>query len=362
MNEQLRGHQPDPPNPPPDRSLFQRVFEWLVQPKGRLSPDFPLTGKKLGKTYVIASIIFFVGSFLPGLLLVGAVLLVAYCAPEPVAYKWLSILVDVQDGNFNSTPLTLLLLVSFISGFVPELWYLARVLKREGHSIWQVMGLSLASLRGKTWVRTAWSLIWRTAVAYAAIFAMDHLLSMFVHGPEQPTVEMMRKASGGNIVVWFIMAAILAPVFEELVFRGFLFQALRGTFYEWQGPEKAEVSLAQSSSPAKPRWLITRITLKFFAPVIRLYHWLGAKGTIVARWLGRHVINTPRRADLAAVLLSGVIFAVEHLQFQPVTLLMLFVMGSALAEIFRRTGSLWPAILLHAVNNGAVVIAIAMSH
>lgn len=351
------------PDGSPGESLPKRVLNCLF-PKSRLSVDFPLTGAKLGKTYIAAQIIFFIGSFVPGLLLVAAVFLLANFAPDDVAYRWLVVLFDPATSTFRATPLTILLLVSFISGFVPQLWYLARVLRSSGRSMFTVMGLSLDSLRGPTWRHTLRSLIFPVATAWAAIFLLEQTLSWFMpHAPEQPTVELMRQASGGNIAIWFVMAAILAPLFEELVFRGFLFQALRSTFYEWHSG-KSETKAETAEQPPERSWLVrlllSPVTLLVW-PFARLGKWLAPAGKRTAGWLGRYVVNTPGRADLAAVVVSGALFALEHMQFQPVTLVLLFSMGVILAELFRRTGSLWPGILLHALNNGMVVLLIAYS-
>jgi membrane protease YdiL (CAAX protease family) len=58
---------------------------------------------------------------------------------------------------------------------------------------------------------------------------------------------------------------------------------------------------------------------------------------------------------MAAIGLSSAVFALQHMQFQLVTILLLFSMGALLAEIFRRTGTLWPGILLHSLSNGLAV-------
>lgn len=65
------------------------------------------------------------------------------------------------------------------------------------------------------------------------------------------------------------------------------------------------------------------------------------------------------RASGAAggILLSGVLFGVYHLR--PSQVLPLIVIGLFLAYLTWRTGSLWPAILVHLLHNG---IAVAMAH
>jgi membrane protease YdiL (CAAX protease family) len=54
-----------------------------------------------------------------------------------------------------------------------------------------------------------------------------------------------------------------------------------------------------------------------------------------------------------AVLLSALVFAVLHIVIPP-----LFLMGIVLAALAQRTNSLLPGIVLHATNNGLVVLAI----
>jgi membrane protease YdiL (CAAX protease family) len=75
----------------------------------------------------------------------------------------------------------------------------------------------------------------------------------------------------------------------------------------------------------------------------------------------RFTSKSETRADVTAILVSGAIFSLEHLQFQPATLLMLMLMGCFLAELYRRTGTLWCGILLHAINNGIAVWMLANS-
>jgi hypothetical protein len=55
------------------------------------------------------------------------------------------------------------------------------------------------------------------------------------------------------------------------------------------------------------------------------------------------------------ILLSGVLFGMYHLR--PSQLLPLAALGLYLAYLTWRTGSLWPAVLVHALHNGLAVIA-----
>ena len=55
------------------------------------------------------------------------------------------------------------------------------------------------------------------------------------------------------------------------------------------------------------------------------------------------------------VLVSGAMFAVLHLN--PTTAPFLFVMGMLLGTLRRRSGSVWPCILMHLTHNAAVLVA-----
>ncbi len=104
-------------------------------------------------------------------------------------------------------------------------------------------------------------------------------------------------ALSGADVLWLALPiAVVAPVVEEVLFRGLLYRYLRGRF-------------------------------------------------------GR------RRVGLVmAVIVSAAIFGVLHVVVPPI-----FVMGLVLAALAERYDSLLPGIVLHATNNGLVVLAIAVA-
>jgi uncharacterized protein len=55
-----------------------------------------------------------------------------------------------------------------------------------------------------------------------------------------------------------------------------------------------------------------------------------------------------------AILLSAVLFSVVH--FQPRAIPILFVLGAALAFLYERTGSLWPPIAFHVLQNSLAMV------
>ena len=66
-----------------------------------------------------------------------------------------------------------------------------------------------------------------------------------------------------------------------------------------------------------------------------------------------------RRMPLGwAIILSALLFATAHLD--PASFPVLFIIGLALAFLRWRTHSLWPGILLHAINNGLGALAIIL--
>jgi uncharacterized protein len=91
-----------------------------------------------------------------------------------------------------------------------------------------------------------------------------------------------------------VLIAGLAPVAEELFFRGFIFAGLRS------------------------RW---------------------------ALW--------------PAALVSGLIFGLVHAPTGITTVVPLAALGVALSWLYDRTGSLWPCVMAHAINNGLALAVVS---
>ncbi|MEI7510822.1 MAG: CPBP family intramembrane glutamic endopeptidase [Candidatus Peregrinibacteria bacterium] len=51
------------------------------------------------------------------------------------------------------------------------------------------------------------------------------------------------------------------------------------------------------------------------------------------------------------VVISSAVFALVHLVFDPMTLLVMFLLGVLLSILYIRTKSLWPGIIFHGINN-----------
>ena len=66
-----------------------------------------------------------------------------------------------------------------------------------------------------------------------------------------------------------------------------------------------------------------------------------------------------RLALWPAALLSGVIFGLPHVPTGPLAALLLVILGTALAWLYERTGSLWPCIFVHTFNNALAVVVVA---
>ena len=135
------------------------------------------------------------------------------------------------------------------------------------------------------------------ALAFAAVVTVSLVMSPLLPGGESPQkelLEMLAHLRGAwAVTLVFLTVAVLAPAFEELLFRGFLLP------------------------------------------------WLGER-------LGA------RHGRLLAVAISGLSFGVMHMQ--PLGLPILATLGIVLGFAFLRTGNLATCILVHGLWNGGVFI------
>ena len=365
----------------------------LVFPPGKLPNSFPWTVQTAGKKYFVGLWHFAVGSFLVPILFMGAVLglarfpelRMAFLTPEstlrvllgaaltgfsaaalanalrlslsdksgflarmlrgtpyyflaaavfacalpwlihaidpvfPDLINWVANTLSQDDGKPNMTFMMVLSLISFVMGFGMQLRYIAFEMRKEGISLREAMSLTLKPLKGSWWGAMLFNLVVPVAVAYVLTQLIGEAVVSILGPGHQPTVEMAKQATGGNFLLFAVMAVIGAPLFEELIFRGFLYQVIR-------------CSLLREPQPSNR--------------VFELFHKLfGGK-----------------RAELSAIIISSLMFSLLHMQFNPTTLVMLFVLGCVQAEIYRRTGSLYTGMLLHAVNNGIDVLKLALGH
>jgi membrane protease YdiL (CAAX protease family) len=145
-------------------------------------------------------------------------------------------------------------------------------------------------------------LVWGLGGAVAMVFAVDAigaLQDVFVHvKPDEVQVAYLRNARGSELVGYVLAACVAAPFTEELIFRGFVFNALR-------------------------RYMPAALAVLLSAIVFGLVHWqTGNAGALV---------------PLAA---GGVVLAV----------------------VYYRSGSLVASMITHALFNGFTVTAVLVFH
>ena len=128
-------------------------------------------------------------------------------------------------------------------------------------------------------------------IASYVVILLHNLLLMAL-GMDTQGQSILKAIAELESPVWlFLVSVVVAPLVEEIFFRGFLFQGFR-----------------------------------------QRYGWIPA------------------------ILLSSGIFAAAHLD--PLSFIPTFVLGAALAYVYHRSNSLWPAIILHFLNNGFAMCAL----
>ncbi|MFZ2052005.1 MAG: type II CAAX endopeptidase family protein [Solirubrobacteraceae bacterium] len=139
-------------------------------------------------------------------------------------------------------------------------------------------------LRGTPWRRAA-GLV---ALAFVAFIVLAAIWSTLIHSETDKVLEKLGAKEGVALLIGSAaLTCVIAPICEELLFRGFIFTSLRN----WKGP------------------------------------WVGA-------------------------VLTALIFGGVHATSAPAEdLLPLAGLGFLLCLLYRATGSLYPCIALHALNN-----------
>jgi hypothetical protein len=134
---------------------------------------------------------------------------------------------------------------------------------------------------------------WTIPVALGVVYVVSIAHDLVVNPRQQQLMGEFPHTAGG-VVLFVLMAVVMAPLFEEVFFRGFLFRGLASS-------------------------------------------WGWTVGALV----------------------SAGVFGLAHAQLD--VFVPLFTLGLMLAWVYKRTGSLWTSISLHALFNGISVLAWALT-
>lgn len=195
---------------------------------------------------------------------------------------------------FSKTDEIVATIGSYILGYGAGIGTLWILFKKNSLSIRKELGINLASLGGS----------WKRAVLLG-VFALgvNLLLGQVLNllplpEPYSPAAQFAKGLSGLMFAAFFVLSVIIAPYCEEIVYRGFLFNAGRSAF--------------------RQGWLAT-------------------------------IFRSEQSATIAAMVVSSAVFAAVH--FTPSAFPELFAGGMVLAWIYRRSGTVITPIICHALNN-----------
>ena len=272
-------------------SLFNLKNAWktLVNPTVRLSVDFPFNPVRALKLYALSLLYFVVGSALP----VGVFLLALRLMPTDGLLSKL-----LMAPGAEGLLLTIMSLATFACGFGLQLTCVRRALHREGLKMRDVISFNLKSLQG-SWLKA----VGLGFLTFAVGLAAEQLMGLVYTVPSSdPTADFI-KTLGGSALFLMAALAMIGPVMEEIIFRGFLFNLLRSS-----------------------------LSSKFSATF----------------------------TTLVAVLGSAFVFGVMHMNLPALPFYM--VLGAVYAEAYRRSGSLVVPVIAHVLNNSMIVIALIAAH
>jgi uncharacterized protein len=224
------------------------------------------------------------GVFFTAQNLVAIVFIVALVVQNPALNSMTEVINSIMGLQSNGLMLSTAIIVSGMCGYF-FIWLFIKI--RRGYSFEDYLELHLPGWR--TWV----SLIGVMVGLIAFSFFMDKLHS------DTRSLKMMTDAyhSAGWPPIFWIATVIFAPVFEESLFRGFLFVGLR-------------------NSRVGPAW---------------------------------------------TVLITAVAFAVLHsLQYDFLSLIVILVLGMVFGLVRLYSKSLWSTIVLHSAWNLMTMISLAV--
>jgi membrane protease YdiL (CAAX protease family) len=276
------------------------VWRAIACPTVRLPADFPFSPKASGKLYFKSLACYVIGTLIPlGLFMGLSALAINYDLP-------------LADRMFDSSNYFLLIsvfsVITFLSGFGAQFLYVRSQIHKQGRTMRDVLSLNTKYFGGSTLKLIGWGV--GTCVVAAVL--QQGIGAVWPFQIKDPTADMINSMHGLSFGLMALLA-ITAPIFEEVIFRGFLYGSLRAALHK--------------RLPAKD------------APDY---------GSKVFRY------------DLLACFGSALMFGLMHMNLAGLPLYV--AIGMVLAEAYRRSGSLYVPIIGHFINNGTLVLLMVLMH
>jgi membrane protease YdiL (CAAX protease family) len=274
-------------------NIIKKIWSFVFPREFVLKQTFPWNFGQLTKIELQAIVAYVIGTFVPAFLIVKFV--------EFLGTQWPAFVATLDP--FMLTVATTF--ISFLTGFGSAVWWLIKKLHEANLSFRDAMSLNFKTLGGGFlgFLRA----LLMAGCAYGVIMLLEpaivQLTQHFLGSVHDPAAELAKNLNGPLFLGFALLAVVGAPIFEEILFRGFLMNALRRTFREG--------------------------------------------------WC-RKILRTDSNADYAAMIVQALAFAGAHLTLTGSPVLAL--MGFVLAMVYMRSGSLYTAMMLHAMNNATAVV------
>lgn len=163
--------------------------------------------------------------------------------------------------------------------------------------------------------------------AVALVIALSLVTVLFPgFNPEQVQDVGFKDAAGWQLLLAFLGLVVIAPIAEEMLFRGFLYKGLKN-----HGSSKLIIIFG----------LLLAVFVAATAGSL-------AGFTIAAVSMLTALIIT-KNHKYGAALFTSMLFGLVHMQWN--VAVDTFILSFALIWIFEKTGNLWAPVLLHALKN-----------
>jgi membrane protease YdiL (CAAX protease family) len=272
----------------------KQIWRAIAYPKVRLPADFPFSPVSSGKLYLKSLVCYVIGTLVPTGLFIGL---------STYAIKFNLPLADLMfaDKNFYLL-LAVFSVITFLSGFGAQFFYVRKQIHKQGRLMRDVLALNTKNFEGSTLKLIGWGVV--TCIVAAVI--QQAIGAIWPLPIKDPTADLINKMHGLSFAMMALLA-VIGPIFEEIIFRGFLFGGLRTALHK------------RLPAPDAPGYA-TKL----------------------------------QRYDLLASFGSALVFGLAHMNLAGLVLYV--AIGMVFAEAYRRSGSLYVPIIGHFLNNGAIVL------